>query len=1023
MGIGQGLFVVKAYREGTGTTDARRIVSGGIQTSSVLSDTSFVWAATATFVERWNGANYVAANVTLPGGVNLFQAISFPDGSTGAILSFSDGASTDSQNITLNVDALRKMATLSGPPAIVNSYRNFVDAFIEGGRINVTLGPHGTLRLHLRGLLTGDYLLDNNILRPAHHPSAASTTNNCTLIGGETDGAFTISLTGYELPDSVAPLGSASGVQNNITLDVGDASPTDSSSSVVMLSVQRSFSADESDTSINASSAMCEVPIHIHVPTELLIVLDRSGSMNSVSTTAGVSKWSSAIAVSNLFSHLYSELVPNRTAVSGSLLSKNSIKFGHFRWSGGLEVVFEPMSGSAFAAASTQPTSPVGSPGGGTPIGMALEDAGAQFTANKWARRLLLLLTDGMDNLGTPSLADLSATQLKALSGIEMTPGDPEHGVILHALSYAKTGETDVGSLADKASDRNGAFHTTATGFDSYAPDALLRAYLGFLRHVLPAEYSTYTGAGIVAEAGLDKLVLVTTHNPGASTLVAVSDPSGTPVEVSEATGDSVSGFFWVSIPNPVAGIEYGLRLDDGTSLPAGSEIHAFYDLSVRTRFGVEASEIGKPVKLWARATFNGRPIEGADIRAALATPGESDGELTTRFVSSGGLMRAVQRGTLNVQHLAASLVATNLSVRKAKVQIAPASANRMHSVAAFDLTHAVGVKVDSQVDLAAVRAQLLVALEAERNLDFQYDRYPIKLVDKGRGLYEYEIPADAVKWAGIYTADFRADGFAGGAPFARNTQVSRVVAEPPSQELSGVSVIESTPQSGNWIVTIRPVNARGLPLGPGLAHFASFHYLNEKDRENTELTPLLTQDNLDGSYSTRLRMPVGKVPEVALFFGNPDAGAPVIVATPKPQIYNVRIVLNKIEVVDDRDPCFKGAGELVFTTSVAPNGSPARTVRARFPEKGHLSIGSGQSIELGEVIYEGQLEKEDALFLSIAGEELDWPRFFDHNDKLTRYIRSIPVPEKTTKYSPDDEPNDPESLSDWKIWYTVEVS
>ena len=60
--------------------------------------------------------------------------------------------------------------------------------------------------------------------------------------------------------------------------------------------------------------------------------------------------------------------------------------------------------------------------------------------------------------------------------------------------------------------------------------------------------------------------------------------------------------------------------------------------------------------------------------------------------------------------------------------------------------------------------------------------------------------------------------------------------------------------------MNVKPVNARGLSLGPGLAHYASFQYVNPKDRQNPDLPQLLTQDNLDGTYSTKLSMPAGKV-------------------------------------------------------------------------------------------------------------------------------------------------------------------
>ena len=237
------------------------------------------------------------------------------------------------------------------------------------------------------------------------------------------------------------------------------------------------------------------------------------------------------------------------------------------------------------------------------------------------------------------------------------------------------------------------------------------------------------------------------------------------------------------------------------------------------------------------------------------------------------------------------------------------------------------------------------------------------------------------------------------------------------------MSVVEATPGSGMWTINIFPVNVFGKPLGPGLAHFASFQYVHAKDRQDTNLPQLITQDNLDGSYSTHLDLAKGKLPEVALFFGDPDDGAPALVARSVGKMRAIKVILKKIEVLDDHDPCIKGAGELVFRATVAPNASPARALQTRLPLKDHFQISSGKSIALDHVIFAGVVEVDATLHVSITGEELDWPRCLDSNDHLARYVRHIKIPSKTTDYTPDDEANDPESLADWRVWYTVEVS
>jgi len=132
------------------------------------------------------------------------------------------------------------------------------------------------------------------------------------------------------------------------------------------------------------------------------------------------------------------------------------------------------------------------------------------------------------------------------------------------------------------------------------------------------------------------------------------------------------------------------------------------------------------------------------------------------------------------------------------------------------------------------------------------------------------------------------------------------------------------------------------------------------------------------------------------------------------------RVRLDAIQVLDDKDACFTGAGELVFDTLVAPNGNPTRAVRTRLPASGVLKISSGQKVEVGQVIYEGLVEAGASLAIMIGGKEIDAFLFFRREERLARYQRTLPL--KSARVRPDDEANDPESMRDWKVWYTVEV-
>ena len=94
-----------------------------------------------------------------------------------------------------------------------------------------------------------------------------------------------------------------------------------------------------------------------------------------------------------------------------------------------------------------------------------------------------------------------------------------------------------------------------------------------------------------------------------------------------------------------------------------------------------------------------------------------------------------------------------------------------------------------------------------------------------------------------------------------------------------------------------------------------------------------------------------------------------------------------------------------------------------RLPATGHYSVASGGVIGVDRVIFKGEVEPGARLTIAVSGEELDWPACLDRNDKLSRYVRTLAVPTRSIRMGPGDEPNDPESLTDWKLWYTIEVS
>jgi photosystem II stability/assembly factor-like uncharacterized protein len=141
--------------------------------------------------------------------------------------------------------------------------------------------------------------------------------------------------------------------------------------------------------------------------------------------------------------------------------------------------------------------------------------------------------------------------------------------------------------------------------------------------------------------------------------------------------------------------------------------------------------------------------------------------------------------------------------------------------------------------------------------------------------------------------------------------------------------------------------------------------------------------------------------------------------------VSKIRVVLERVQILNDHDPCLKGKGEFVFNAYITFNKNPNRRHRIRVPEYGFISIGDkgAKSVrELNVVLYEGFVGVEDNMEVTILPIELD---YFDPDDQLVRYSRIFMAPPETWlgEYVPGDEEQsaDLESLADWRVWYRVE--
>jgi len=954
MAFETGLYFAVGYNDG-GT---RRLVCRQTKRAEVLlnpADPTALGVCTVNAVRFYDGAGVQVAIPGIP--TALFR-----------VERDSTGAAGDHTTVELSPSALAGM-----PVARQNT---IIDTFLAGGsvQIDVQLNVQETLTLRIRALKTFSFLLNVNVAEKAHYGAVAG--NNFTVPAADALANYSYQVAeGYDA--ALNPTGSytktvTAGASGDLTFPNGaaDAAPPDASTQSLLVKI--------TDSTTGKSSIL---PCNVYVPTDLVVLLDRSGSMGA-SVTASLTKWTAATEVSDLFSDLYGNLVPSVSTPNSSIATQNKARIGRFYWNGGAQLDWTP--GGGFANASATPHVPADAPSGGTPIGQSLKAAAAQFTASKWRRRHVILLTDGMDNEGAPSLTALNAADFPPLS-------DASAGVFLHVISYALSGETPVTSLSTLASAHGGRFYDAAPDTDPLASDNLRSMFLSVIGDLLPVDRSAAGTGGtasvsVPVEEGIERAFFALTRDTIALSVATTGTGGGT---TSTSNPGSANGIAFASAVNPEPGSW------SASGIPSGARLHALYDLALRMRYGAEPRGVGRPIRVWVELSMWGEPVTGADVRVGTRQPSESLGEVLTTFVQKGGLIKAVRRGQLSLDAL---------------VGAAPRQPERAAAAAA--------------AETRSIQRQLLDAAEAGRHLGFQYGGSSVTLEEVAPGRYEATIAQTENE--NSYNLFFRADGVtAEGSAFARDARLSVVLSPTPSPEHSIASFVKGAvgDQRVTWTVTVFPRTATNKPVGPGLAgSFLVFDYADPKDR--AALPPLAIVDHLDGTYSTTFTLKDSEQPPaVGLFGGKPGAGQPghgVVVKPGAGKARRVRVKLDKLLVLDDKDGLFTGRGEVAFAAVVAPNGNPRRAVHTRFPDKGTVKVKSGEVLELNAVIYEGLVEPGASLSVTMGGAEFDYLLFFTRQEKFARYHRTLPL--RSARYAPGDEPNDPESLRDWRVWYTVEV-
>jgi hypothetical protein len=604
-------------------------------------------------------------------------------------------------------------------------------------------------------------------------------------------------------------------------------------------------------------------------------------------TSGTDTKWEAATKVGNMFSTLYGDLVsvlanPNAGA------SGNKILLTHWHYASSAYQSTD-VPGSALVNASTKPqlgTTIV--PGGATPIGDALVAAHGKFSSSQWVRRVVIILTDGKHNLWeTHDLPAVGETEFPH----ELLTGNKTDRITLHTVQYLMSGGGFNAELVTLQTASGGTYHDSSADTDPLSSDTLFDMYASVFSSMVPVDYdellpfSTGAGAGgthtVTVEPGVDRLVfLATTEASGADQLVLTDGASTAHGNTSTGFGN---GFTWVIVDNPV-GTSWTV-----TDHPGGA-LYVFVDLALRFECGAEPAQVGQPIKLWARVNHKRGPVSGADIRVGKRTPQESVGEVISAFIESGGLRRALQRNYFSAEFIA-----------------------YLKSLAAGEQP-----QFEKLQDVPSLQAELLRAAEKERNLPLQFGGNSVALSEVSPGRYEVTVPAGEAE--NEYTRNFYLSAYGNhpdGGSFSRTRRFSVMLKPVPTAETSTATLTPSAPvsQKVTWKAVTIPRTATKKRVGPGLGNYLVYKYVDPQVRKQSP--PLVTIDNLDGSYSTQVTVKEGeKPPAIALYTteakdGDKTGIVPVDPSKPCKEVSKVRVRLRKVLVLHDKD--LLGKGELVF--------------------------------------------------------------------------------------------------------------
>ncbi len=710
---------------------------------------------------------------------------------------------------------------------------------------------------------------------------------------------------------------------------------------------------------------------NVAAPTDMMLLLDYSGSMRATDP-AVPSKWDSAKKAANLFNAIFSELdvhgVGNRIGLVRF--------FANGPTGADLTEVTRPLAPPTTATplvTSSEPTV-----GYFTPMGTAVvtaHDHAAPAPAD-WRNRIMILLTDGKENRN-PKLAAIRTASSTSPNFVPNLDDSDQLGYRIYTCAFGLPGEIDSDAIDylaegdDGLKSYNGKFHSTESAGDPEDASALIEHFLSLIADTTSAEIMGPILGDFNVDPGVEEMICILTaeHN------FTVDPPDGHPDPIPSVDA-SHEGFRFMHISNPTPGV-WSLGGFTQTGSRRGFVV---LDLTLTTNFNVGRAQsgVGSPIPLSAEIMENGVCVSGATVTVEVEGPGESMGQILSDYTRHPSFKRRQWQQQI---------------ISKPKLE--PLSLQRQLLEAAFD----------------------------HRGFGLRRMVNQVTLTETEPGHYA-GVWSDTLE-EGTYSFRFKATGQThDGYNFQRNYIVSQHVAPVPDPAFTTI-FWSSQPlfdrRSVLWQATIVPHTASGRPLGPGLADKLTLRPARHNSLFGKDIGPTL--DNLNGSYKVEIALPFGqKPPLLTLGFDNHRVLSHIMpTATPA---HRVQFILKRIKVLDDKEPWFLSPGELIFHAAVMPNGNPDRAMYRRIPTEGFIELSDGESEELDLVLFDGYMEDGATLEIIMGGMEIDNLLLFSKSDQLARYRRRFTgdIMSWVGTYAPDDEPDDPEALNDWQLWYEIVI-